>query len=62
MIGTEKNQLIAKLIKASKDEKEIKWNFEKFLISKDGKVVQRFSSNTTPDSQAFINKIDASIR
>lgn len=26
----------------------IKWNFEKFLVGKDGKVVQRYASTTKP--------------
>ncbi|KAG0305518.1 glutathione peroxidase gpx1 [Dissophora globulifera] len=30
----------------------IKWNFEKFLIGKDGFVVERYASTTTPDSIA----------
>ncbi|ODQ77852.1 hypothetical protein BABINDRAFT_177818 [Babjeviella inositovora NRRL Y-12698] len=30
--------------------KGIKWNFEKFLVDKDGKVVERFSSLTKPES------------
>lgn len=30
--------------------KRIKWNFEKFLISKDGKVVQRWASTSKPES------------
>lgn len=30
--------------------KAIKWNFEKFLIDKNGKVVERFSSVTKPKS------------
>ena len=30
----------------------IKWNFEKFLIDKEGKVVQRYSSLTKPESIA----------
>lgn len=30
----------------------IKWNFEKFLIDKNGKVVQRYGSNTKPLSIA----------
>ena len=30
--------------------KRIKWNFEKFLIDKNGKVVERFSSTTSPSS------------
>src|SRR5476651_2539594 len=29
---------------------EIKWNFEKFLIDKDGKLIHRFRSQTTPMS------------
>ncbi|KAK6513334.1 Glutathione peroxidase 2 [Arthrobotrys megalospora] len=30
--------------------KRIKWNFEKFLISRDGKVVDRWASTTSPAS------------
>jgi glutathione peroxidase len=30
--------------------KRVKWNFEKFLISADGKVVNRWSSITKPES------------
>lgn len=29
--------------------KKIKWNFEKFLIDKDGNVVERFGSTKTPE-------------
>ncbi|KAF8150682.1 glutathione peroxidase-like protein [Crassisporium funariophilum] len=28
----------------------IKWNFEKFLVDKEGKVVQRWASTTTPQA------------
>jgi glutathione peroxidase len=28
----------------------IKWNFTKFLVSKDGKVLKRFASTTSPES------------
>jgi glutathione peroxidase len=28
---------------------KIKWNFTKFLIGRDGKVIRRFGSTTTPD-------------
>ena len=30
--------------------KRIKWNFEKFLISKDGKVLQRWASTSKPEA------------
>lgn len=37
--------------------KGIKWNFEKFLIDKNGKVVERYGSITTPASlEATIEK------
>lgn len=62
VIGENKNNLIAKLIKASKNDSEIKWNFEKFLISSDGKLVQRFSSSVLPDSKEFIAKVDAVLK
>ena len=29
--------------------KRIKWNFEKFLIGRDGKVVNRWASTTSPE-------------
>jgi len=36
----------------------IKWNFEKFLVDKDGKVVNRWASTTTPQAiDAEIAKI-----
>ncbi len=30
----------------------IKWNFTKFLIDREGKVVERYGSNTTPEALA----------
>lgn len=30
--------------------KRIKWNFEKFLVGRDGKVIHRYSSMTKPES------------
>ncbi|MBQ8541255.1 MAG: glutathione peroxidase [Clostridia bacterium] len=36
---------------------KIKWNFTKFLVDKEGKVVSRFSPTTTPD--AIESKIKA---
>lgn len=36
----------------------IKWNFEKFIISKEGHVVDRFRSATKPDSKKIISVIE----
>lgn len=37
---------------------EIKWNFEKFLIAKDGTLVERFRSRTKPLSDDLKNSIE----
>jgi glutathione peroxidase len=40
---------------------EIMWNFEKFLIAKDGAVVKRFSPRVTPDDPALVGAIEAEL-
>ncbi|MGE4323633.1 MAG: glutathione peroxidase [Sphingobium sp.] len=42
-------------------EPELLWNFEKFLIAKDGSVVARFSPNTAPDDAALVGAIEAEL-
>jgi glutathione peroxidase len=37
---------------------EIKWNFEKFLIDKEGNVVARYPSKVEPTSEELISAID----
>ena len=36
---------------------DIRWNFEKFLISRDGKVVCRFNPKVSPDSPEIVDAI-----
>ncbi|HKX36635.1 MAG TPA: glutathione peroxidase, partial [Rhizorhapis sp.] len=43
------------------DEPEILWNFEKFLIAKDGSVAARFAPDTTPDDPALVSAIEAEL-
>jgi glutathione peroxidase len=40
---------------------KISWNFEKFLIGRDGKVVARFSPRTKPDSAEIVKSIEAEL-
>ena len=40
---------------------DIKWNFEKFLVGRDGKVVKRFSPRTKPDAPEVIEAIEAEL-
>lgn len=41
---------------------EISWNFNKFLIDRTGKVVARFGSKDTPESEAVIQAIEKELR
>ena len=47
--GPGRHPLYAWLIESSGSGGDISWNFEKFLVSKDGRKVQRFSPRTTPE-------------
>lgn len=40
---------------------EVLWNFEKFLIGRDGKVAARFAPGVTPDDPALVAAIDAEL-
>ncbi|MFF3913104.1 glutathione peroxidase [Streptomyces sp. NPDC001852] len=40
---------------------DIRWNFEKFLIGRDGTVVARFSPQTEPESDAIVAAIEAQL-
>jgi glutathione peroxidase len=37
---------------------EIEWNFQKFLVNRQGEVVARFSPRTAPDDPALVAKIE----
>jgi glutathione peroxidase len=37
---------------------EIKWNFTKFIISRDGQVVARYEPREKPDSEEFVERIE----
>jgi len=37
---------------------EPKWNFTKYLVSREGKIVARFETRTQPDDPAFVRAID----
>ncbi|MBF6097327.1 glutathione peroxidase [Nocardia cyriacigeorgica] len=38
---------------------DIQWNFEKFLIARDGTVAARFRPRTTPDDAALVAAVEA---
>jgi glutathione peroxidase len=40
---------------------DIKWNFSKFLIGRDGKIIKRFDSKAAPESPEVIAAIDSAL-
>ena len=46
---------------APKKANDILWNFEKFLISREGKVVARFASDVAPDDPRLISAIEQAL-
>ncbi|WP_030923433.1 glutathione peroxidase [Streptosporangium amethystogenes] len=40
---------------------DVEWNFEKFLVSKDGEVLARFRPRVLPDDPAVIEAIERSL-
>jgi glutathione peroxidase len=40
---------------------DIRWNFEKFLLGRDGAVVARFSPQTEPDAAELVTAVEAQL-
>jgi glutathione peroxidase len=40
---------------------EILWNFEKFVLSRDGEVVARFAPDTAPDDPRIVEAVEAEL-
>ena len=58
--GAGRHALYQALTQVTDDEGhsgDIRWNFEKFLVSRDGAVVSRFKPQTTPDSAEVVAAI-----
>jgi glutathione peroxidase len=46
----------------TKEGGDVGWNFEKFLIGKDGKLIKRFGSDVEPTSEELLTAIDAALK
>lgn len=58
--GPAKSPLYAMLVQTP-PAGEVKWNFNKFLVGKDGKVIARFDSDVTPESPALASAIEKAL-
>lgn len=56
--GPDRAPIYRWLIAQSGQEKDIEWNFAKFLVGRDGKTVKRFEPGVKPDSEAFILEVE----
>lgn len=41
---------------------DISWNFEKFLVSRDGKVIARFDPQTKPEDPKLVSAVESALR
>lgn len=61
VLGDTKNPLYAKLTRFPKTT-DVSWNFEKFLVDKNGNVVGRFAHKTKPESEEIVNAIETELK
>ena len=60
--GAEQHPLYAALTgKESPFPGDVKWNFEKVLVGRDGKIIKRWPSKVTPDSEEVTKAIEAAL-
>jgi len=61
--GKDRSPLYAVLTSNTNTEQgDVKWNFEKFLISKNGEIVARFRSKVTPESDEITSAIERELK
>jgi glutathione peroxidase len=58
ILGDDKHPLYALLTEQAEPQGDVKWNFEKFLIAKDGTIAGRFSSKVAPEDAELTEAIE----
>ena len=63
VLGEDKSPLYARLINNPVTEAgDVKWNFEKFIISKEGKIASRFRHKIEPTNEEVISAIEKELK
>ena len=57
--GPDKHPLYKYLTETANKKGEVGWNFEKFLIDKNGKIVDRFESSVEPDNEKLTKQLES---
>lgn len=60
--GPNQHPLYKLLLEGAGMEGNVGWNFEKFLVNREGKVVRHFSSNVTPDDAELVKSIEKELK
>ncbi|MES2766026.1 MAG: glutathione peroxidase [Bacteroidota bacterium] len=59
VLGDDKNELYQYL---TADGQDVEWNFEKFLIGKDGKVLKHYKSGVKPMDEELLKDIESALK
>ncbi|MCD6051090.1 MAG: glutathione peroxidase [Verrucomicrobia bacterium] len=60
--GPEKHALYERLTgKSSPFPGEVTWNFTKFLLDKNGKVMKRFAPDVEPDAEEIVKAVETAL-
>jgi glutathione peroxidase len=59
--GPQQHPLYARLTQAVAPQGDVGWNFEKFLVNKQGEVVARYPSSVSPESSELIGAIERTL-
>jgi len=60
--GKDRSALFERLTNCSATEQgDVKWNFEKFLIAKDGSIIERFRSKVEPTNEKITSAIETEL-
>ncbi len=60
--GAGQHPLYKELLAQSSDQTDVKWNFEKFLVGRDGKVINRYRSKVEPESSELVQAIEKALQ
>lgn len=62
VLGEDKSQLYERLTMNSEPTGDVDWNFEKFLIDKNGDITGRYKSKVKPESEELTGNIETLLK
>ncbi len=59
--GQNRSEFLKRLMGQASDQSNVGWNFEKFLVGRGGRVLERFSSGVSPESRTLVSAIESAL-